>query len=256
MVYQGSKSRIAKYIVPIIQRYIDFYNIRNYYEPFVGGANVIDKVACAGRTGFDCNEYLIKLLRYVQTDTLISIVPEECSFEHYAEVRKSYKNKDGEFSDEYIALIGYCASYGGRFFDGGYGRNRAGRGSLYAERLKNLRNQAPKLQGILFESCDYTEIDPYAFRGSLFYLDSPYRGTKHYLGQSLDYEYFYSWSRALSENNIVLVSEYNMPDDFRCIWSKDVNVLQKSDRTATDKAVEKLFIQTTSEYPPISKRTK
>ena len=40
----GSKSRIAKHIVPIIQRYIDENNIDTYVEPFVGGANVIDKI--------------------------------------------------------------------------------------------------------------------------------------------------------------------------------------------------------------------
>lgn len=34
MKYMGSKSRIAKYIVPIIQRYIDDNNITTYIEPF------------------------------------------------------------------------------------------------------------------------------------------------------------------------------------------------------------------------------
>lgn len=37
MKYMGSKSRIAKYIVPIIQSCIDENNITEYYEPFVGG---------------------------------------------------------------------------------------------------------------------------------------------------------------------------------------------------------------------------
>lgn len=37
MKYLGSKSRIAKYIVPIIQKCIDENNITEYYEPFVGG---------------------------------------------------------------------------------------------------------------------------------------------------------------------------------------------------------------------------
>lgn len=32
-----------------------------------------------------------------------------------------------------------------------------------------------------------------------------------------------------------------MPDDFKCIWQKERNVQQKSDRTSTEKAVEKLF---------------
>lgn len=51
----GSKSRIAKYIVPIIQQCIDDNNIEYYIEPFVGGANVIDKIICKNKSGSDKN---------------------------------------------------------------------------------------------------------------------------------------------------------------------------------------------------------
>lgn len=44
--YMGSKSRIAKDIIPIIQKYIDDNEITSYIEPFCGGANVIDKIKC------------------------------------------------------------------------------------------------------------------------------------------------------------------------------------------------------------------
>lgn len=37
MKYMGSKSRVAKYIVPIIQDYIDTNKITTYIEPFAGG---------------------------------------------------------------------------------------------------------------------------------------------------------------------------------------------------------------------------
>lgn len=37
MKYMGSKSRIAKYIVPIIQKCIDDNGLEYYIEPFVGG---------------------------------------------------------------------------------------------------------------------------------------------------------------------------------------------------------------------------
>lgn len=242
MVYQGSKSRLSKHIVPVIQHYIDAYGIKNYYEPFVGGANVIDKVMCENRTGSDCNGYLIRLLRYIQTDVKISIAPEDCTYEHYADVRDSYNKKDGRFSDEYIALIGYCSSYGGRFFDGGYGRDKTGRRNIYKERVKNLREQTINLQGISFECEDYTSINPDDYEGYLFYLDPPYKSTKAYSVQSIDYDYFYDWCRALSRKNIVLISEYAMPSDFKCIWSKERKVMQKSDRKASDRAVEKLFI--------------
>lgn len=37
MKYVGSKNKISKYIVPIIQKHIDENEIRTYIEPFVGG---------------------------------------------------------------------------------------------------------------------------------------------------------------------------------------------------------------------------
>lgn len=78
--------------------------------------------------------------------------------------------------------------------------------------------------------------------GCVFYLDPPYKGTKQYEKQSIDYNYFYDFCRRLSKNNIVLISEYNMPQDFTCIWEKERTVLQKSNRVNGDKATEKLFI--------------
>ena len=44
MKYLGSKNRISKYISPILQQYINENRITTYYEPFVGGANIIDKI--------------------------------------------------------------------------------------------------------------------------------------------------------------------------------------------------------------------
>ena len=243
MVYQGSKDRISKFIVPIIQKYIDDYCIKNYYEPFVGGANIIDKIICDNKFGSDNNEYLIKLLKYIQSDTQISIAPEDCSFDHYVEVRNTYNKNDNKFSDEYVALIGYCASYGGRFFDGGYGRDKTGKRNIYKERVLNLKEQAVNLKDINFNYKNYTSINPNDYFECLFYLDPPYKGTKMYSKQNIDYDQFYDWCRALSKNNIVIISEYDMPSDFKCIWSKERKVMQKSDRVSADKAVEKLFIK-------------
>lgn len=141
MVYQGSKSRLAKYIVPIIQDYIDQNNIDTYIELMVGGANVIDKITCEHRIGCDINDSLISLLKYVQKDNDLSIAPGDCSKEHYADVRSNQFT--GKYSPEYVALIGYCASYGGRYFDGGYGRDSKGGRSIYNERINNLKKQAP-----------------------------------------------------------------------------------------------------------------
>ena len=239
MVYQGSKNKLAKFLVPIIQKYIDDNNIKTYIEPMVGGCNLIDKIKCDRKIGADINEELITLLKYVQTDNAISIAPETCTFEHYAAVREDRKLEAHKYSTEYIALIGYMASYGGRYFDGGYGRDSKGGRSIYNERLNNFRKQAPLLNDIEFLCCNYNDFANY--ENCLFYFDPPYFGTKQYSRQSIDYNSFYDFLRKLSENNIVLVSEYGMPDDFTCIWQKERKVLQKSDRITGEKAVEKLF---------------
>lgn len=46
MKYVGSKARLVKYIAPIIQSYIDENNIEKYWEPFVGGGNLITHIKC------------------------------------------------------------------------------------------------------------------------------------------------------------------------------------------------------------------
>jgi len=49
MKYLGSKSKLAKEIVPILQNLIYKNNIKTYIEPFVGGFNVIDKIICENK---------------------------------------------------------------------------------------------------------------------------------------------------------------------------------------------------------------
>lgn len=68
MVYMGSKAKYAQYIVPILQKVIDKNNINTYIEPFVGGANVIDKVKCERRIGYDRSDTLIALLCQARDD--------------------------------------------------------------------------------------------------------------------------------------------------------------------------------------------
>ena len=87
----GSKSRIAKYIVPIIQKYIDENNIEYYIEPFCGGLNVIDKIKCNHKIAADKHKYLIALFDNLDK---IDSLPEFVTKEHYSEVRNSFNKRD------------------------------------------------------------------------------------------------------------------------------------------------------------------
>lgn len=44
MKYMGSKAKVARYIVPIIQDHIDRSGFETYLDPFCGGCNIIDKI--------------------------------------------------------------------------------------------------------------------------------------------------------------------------------------------------------------------
>lgn len=133
--------------------------------------------------------------------------------------------------------------YGGRYFDGGYGRDSKGNRTIYKERLANFKEQAPLFKEINFYCGDYKTLNKEKFINCLFYLDPPYKNTKQYAKNIIDYEEFYIFCEELAKNNIVLISEYDMPSNrFECIWSKDVKCLQKLDRKCGESRTEKLFI--------------
>lgn len=76
MRYIGSKNRLSKELVPIIQSYIKEDTV-GYIEPFVGGANIIDKIQHPNRIGCDIHKELIELLKYSQNNELPATITEE-----------------------------------------------------------------------------------------------------------------------------------------------------------------------------------
>ena len=234
MKYVGSKNRLSKSLAPIIQSYIDDNNITHYWEPMCGGANMIDKIQCENKLGSDTHPYLIALLKQAQTD--ISVFPTTITKEEYQSVRANPK----DYPKWYVGLVGFCASYNGKWW-GGYANSvttKTGTVRNYTdEAIRNIIRQAPNLKDITFECKsfeDYNNIKNY-----VIYCDPPYRATTQYATGSFPYDTFYSWCKDMSKDNIVLISEYAMPDDFECIWSKELKcTLDKN--TRTDRT-EKLF---------------
>ena len=242
----GSKSRIAKYIVPIIQRYIDENNIEKYAEPFTGGANIIDKIECKDKYGFDKNKYLIALLQRVQNGQELY---KSVSKEMYDKARNLFNREDTSgFEDWEIDNIGFLASYNGRWFDGGFakpGYEKTKNGlrfrNYYQESKNNILKQQPNLKGIKFLSCDYHDAIELPYDcGMVIYCDPPYQNTKQYVNATkFDYEEFWNVMRAWSKYNIVLISEQNAPQDFECIWEQEVSRSIKANDKS--KSIEKLF---------------
>ena len=240
MKYMGSKSRIAKHIVPIIQDCIDSNQVHTYIEPFVGGCNIIDKIRCDNKLGFDKNKYLISLFNHLTSGgALLPEVPRDL----YSEVRASYK--DGRYDDWYVGNVGFLASYNGRWFDGGYAqsgyekvKDKYRYRDYYQEAKANIESQIPKLLDAELSVLDYEDLIPET--GSMVYCDPPYEGVKKYANSTdFDYKKFWDTVRKWSEDCYVLVSELNAPDDFVCVWEKPVSRSIKSvDKSV---AVEKIF---------------
>jgi site-specific DNA-adenine methylase len=237
MQYMGSKNRFAKELVPIIESYITS-DTKGYLEPFVGGANMIDKIKFDKKYGCDLNEYLIELLKHIQTD--ISEVPDFILKDTYTDVKNNKEN----YPMWYQGLIGFC-SFGNKFWNG-YASN--GKEDITGERtksyFKSIKEQSPNLKGIIFKHRSFQEIKS-NISGYVIYCDPPYRGTTKYKTDEFPYEEFYDWCRNMSKNNIVLISEYNMPDDFICIWEKETKANFDCNRKSDDdknNRIEKLFI--------------
>lgn len=196
---------------------------------------MLDKIRCQTRIGNDIHKELIALLNAVQGGW---IPPETITEKEYNAVRLNKNN----YPDYYVGLVGFCATFGSKWF-GGYARGSKPDGTLRDipnEAIRNLMKQVPLIKDIELTSNDYRNIDMDKFNNALIYCDPPYRGTTKYATETFDYEYFYDWCRKVVKNNIVCVSEYSMPSDFKCIWRKEVTTSLKvhkhEDRT------EKLYI--------------
>ena len=239
MKYMGSKSKVAKYIVPIIQKKITDHHIDIYIEPFCGGCNVIDKIVCEKRIASDNQKYLIAMLNNLDK---IKDLPPFITKEHYSDVRDCFNEKSDYYPEWYIGAIGFLASYNGRFFDGGYAglvETKAGTiRNYYDEAKRNLEYQIENLKDVEFFVRDYKYYTDYV--DCLFYLDPPYENRKQYgSSKEFDYNEFWNWCIHMSEKNVVLISEQNAPPDFKCIWQQSVK--RTIDNNKRVDALEKLF---------------
>ena len=234
MKYMGSKNRIAKHILPIILK--DRKENQYYVEPFVGGANMIDKVDGL-RIGNDVNKYLIAVWKGLQQNL---DRPYHIDKELYSLARTAYNNNDNTtLTDFLIGWIGWMGSYNGRFFDGGYSGHLVGKRDYITEQIKNTEAQIGKIKDVLFVHSSYDELE--IPNNSIIYCDIPYKDTKQYASsKNFNYDNFWNWCRDMSKKgHQVFVSEYNAPDDFECIWQMEVT--NSMNTTKTYKPIEKLF---------------
>ena len=242
MQYLGSKRRIKKYIIDILHKNLHPDDI--FLDMFVGGANIIDKVNHPYRVGNDLHFPLIQMWKKLRDGW---IPPKYVSKEKYKEAKNS-----GNIKPHLKAYIGFC-SFGAKYFDGYPNSNSDGtRTSLdyWGQHYRFVMSQVPYIQGVKFTNYSYKTFPLHKInKRFVIYCDKPYEATASYsiytIGKTkikFNHKQFWMWTReVVKKGHLVFVSEYNAPDDFICIWEKELTV-QADAKSNKNKKTEKVFI--------------
>ncbi len=233
MKYMGSKARLSKEIAPLINKLIKENKINKYIEPFVGGANMIEHIKCKDKIGIDNNEYLIAMWKALQQGW---IPPTAMDYDTYNQI----KNNKSQYPKELVAIAGFCATYNAKWFGGYAGIVNTKIGTIrnyYDEAVRNILKQIPRLLDVKFVCDDYKNLED--TKNTLIYCDPPYEQTTKYK-DDFNHKEYWDWCRKIAKNNILIASEYNAPDDFQCIFTKELTTTL--DKNSRKKDIEKLYI--------------
>ena len=229
MKYMGSKNRVAKDILPIMLKNRE--DGQYWVEPFVGGANMIDKVL-GNRIGSDINEYLIALLIEMQKSSFKAPYINE---KLYLDIKENIAN----YEKWLVGFTAFQLSYGAMWFSA-YRKDNFGKRDYAKEAINNIEKQSKNLSNIKFLNKNYFEL--VIPKNSIIYCDPPYKNTASYKGvETFNHETFWKWcEQKHNEGHTVFVSEYIAPAHWQCIWEKElVSSLAKD--TGSKKAIERLF---------------
>lgn len=229
MKFMGSKRRIAPQLLKIMN---PLRGNRPWVEPFVGGGNMIELVG-GRRIGADIDPNVIKALMMVRDYP--ELLPKNNSEFTEADYQRLWE-KEGLTPAESFA--GFAYSYSSKW-RGGWRRDKVGERDYVAEAFRNAMEQSPKLQGVELSVCSYKELE--IPPQSLIYCDPPYAATTKYRIKGFDHEEFFDWCRWKSkQGHFVFISEYKAPEDFHCLWEKQITSSLDRD-TGSKKGVERLF---------------
>lgn len=229
MQYLGGKCKIAKPISELILQKKG--NTKTFVSLFCGGCAIETKLAPHFENVIcnDLHPYLIAMYQALQSGYDL---PENISEEQYRYIRE-HKDEDKALT----GFVGFGCSFGAKWF-GGYARNK--KGDNYAKQGKNaIMRDIENLRTAKFTCADYRNVD--IPDGSIVYADPPYAGTTGYSTGRFDSAEFWECMRKISEKNTVFISKLQAPDDFVCVWQKEV-LRTLNSNNKRPKSVEKLFV--------------
>lgn len=158
MKYMGSKNRIAKHLLPIMLDECEKHGITKWVEPFVGGANMIDKVPDTfKRIGYDLNDHTIHALIDIREQ------PEKLFDSFSKELRDFHKKGKAKSLYSHACIV---TSFGADL-NGGYAREKGSDDTTFCGYGKrNALKQSPKIQNVDFICDSYENL---SFENCLIY---------------------------------------------------------------------------------------
>ena len=229
MRYLGGKSRTARQIAEVINK---FMGVGGCFVSLFCGSCVIESFVNADiKILNDKHEYLTEMYKGLQNGYKL---PDNLTKEEYYYI-KGHKDTDKVLT----GFVGFGCSFGGKWF-GGYARNKGG--TNYCGQSK--RSVLKIMQGLTnanFISMDYKDVP--IPENAIIYCDPPYKDTTGYTtSKNFNYEEFWEYMRKLSKTHKVFISEEQAPEDFECIWSKEVKRVLDVNKSNIQSKTEKLFV--------------
>lgn len=228
MRYLGGKSRYGEEIARVI-RSKKRHQHQLIIEPFCGACWVSQYLYSGPIHCSDICEPLIQMHKAIQN--VHWEPPDFIGEEEYNELHEQWKN--GECSP-WIGFAGFACSWGAKWF-GGYARGLAR--NFCQEAKISLLKKHKYLRHVLFLYRNYKNIT-ISPGDTVIYCDPPYRGTIGYHGEIFDHINFWKKVREWSQDNTVIISEYQAPSDFKIIWQVEHFSIKGTDSKIT---TEKLF---------------
>lgn len=148
--------------------------------------------------------------------------------------------KDDPVPSAMKAFIGFGCSFAGKWF-GGYARRLRDDNNAYnfALAAKNsLLKKSKGLVGASFICKDYRDLKP---TNKIIYCDPPYKETTKIFDRDFNTDEFWDIMRDWSKDNIVVISEYNAPSDFKTLLEIPTNTGIRDKTGKVSPRIEKLF---------------
>lgn len=240
----GGKQRIGKELAEIIYQVsteiedeYDF-DIKGYCEPFSGMMGVYRHIPDLFKETHPNIEYLAGELNG-NTVKMWNAAKRGWKPPHIISKTEYYKLKEKKGTSAIKGYVGHQYSFGGVYFSGyapAYGKNKNSKTA--AENVRSI-GKLLKKNNVKITEGDYRQFSN--LKGYILYLDPPYNNsTKHYKGD-FDHLKFNDWCRRMSRDNVLFISEYNMPRDFELIFSKSRVVSYKGAKANKNERLYLIF---------------